>query len=79
LNEETKEILFCECKWTNKPVDFTILTELQEKAKNVNWFPNGRKEYFLLFSKSGFSSQLEEYAQKHHILLADGFYLRKLE
>ena len=79
LNEETKEILFCECKWTNKPVDFAILNELQEKAKFVNWFVDDRKEYFLLFSKSGFTQQLEEYAREQHILLADGFNLRELE
>ena len=76
LNEETKEILFCECKWTSQPVDFPVLHELREKAKHVNWFTNNRKEYFLLFSKSGFTSQLEAYARKHGILLADGFGFR---
>lgn len=77
LNEETKEILFCECKWTSKPVDLNVFMQLKEKANHVDWFKNNRKEYFMLFSKAGFSEQLEEFARKHNILLTDGFELRK--
>jgi len=38
--------------------------QLQEKAKNIKWNNNNREEYFILFSKSGFSEELEELAQK---------------
>ncbi|PKP57385.1 MAG: hypothetical protein CVT89_04580 [Candidatus Altiarchaeales archaeon HGW-Altiarchaeales-2] len=60
LNEETKEILFCECKWTEKKVGLKILNELKEKAKLVQWHNQDRKEYFALFSKSGFEADLKD-------------------
>ena len=40
------------------------MKQLQEKAKNIKWNNNNREEYFILFSKSGFSEELEELAQK---------------
>ncbi len=59
LNEETKEILFCECKWQEKKAGLKILNELKEKAKLVQWHNQERKEYFALFSKSGFKDELK--------------------
>jgi AAA+ ATPase superfamily predicted ATPase len=58
LNEETKEILFAECKWSNKSVGVKTYRELEEKSKLVNWFNDERREYFALFSKSGFKPEL---------------------
>jgi len=58
LNEETKEVMFCECKWTEKKVGLGTLNELKEKAKLVEWYNQDRKEYFALFSKSGFEDNL---------------------
>ena len=43
---------------------FKYFEALQEKAKNIKWNNNNREEYFILFSKSGFSEELEELAQK---------------
>ncbi len=58
LNEETKEILFCECKWQEKRTGINTLEGLQEKSKLVEWNDNKRKEHFALFSKSGFNDNL---------------------
>jgi AAA+ ATPase superfamily predicted ATPase len=58
LNEDTKEILFAECKWQNKKVGIKVYDELKEKSKLVNWHNEERKEYFALFSKAGFTPQL---------------------
>ncbi len=52
LNEQTKEILFCECKWQDKIDAGKILEELKEKAKFVQWNMETRKEYYAIFSKS---------------------------
>ncbi|ODS37194.1 MAG: hypothetical protein A7316_01995 [Candidatus Altiarchaeales archaeon WOR_SM1_86-2] len=60
LNEETKEILFAECKWREKKVSLKTLNELKEKAKLVQWHNDERKEYYALFSKSGFKEGLRE-------------------
>ena len=73
LNAETKNILFCECKWMNKPIDLNVLNELKAKVKHVDWCKHDRNEYFLLMSKSGFTSRLIQVAQKEGVLLAEGF------
>jgi hypothetical protein len=59
LNEDTKEILFAECKWQNKKVGIKVYDELKEKSGLVNWNNEERKEYFALFSKVGFTSRLK--------------------
>ena len=56
--------VFGECKYSKKQVGLSILKQLQEKAKNIKWNNNNREEYFILFSKLGFSKELEELAQK---------------
>lgn len=56
LNDDTKEILFAECKWQNKEVGIKIYEDLKEKSGLVNWYNEERKEYFALFSKAGFTS-----------------------
>ena len=60
---ENNKIVFGECKYSKKQVNLSILKQLQEKAKNIKWNNNNREEYFILFSKSGFSKELEELAQ----------------
>lgn len=59
LNEDTKGILFAECKWQNKKVGIKVYDELKEKSGLVNWSNEERKEYFALFSKAGFTSGLK--------------------
>ena len=62
--------LFCECKWTNEPVDYQVLKKLQEKSELFG----GRQEksYFMLFSKRGFTERvLEEAKKKQEVLLVD--------
>jgi AAA+ ATPase superfamily predicted ATPase len=62
-NKDQKKILFGECKYTQKPVGMSIYTALQEKAKQVDWQNEDRTEYFILFSKSGFTEEIVEFAQ----------------
>jgi hypothetical protein len=52
FNEQSKEILFCECKWKEEVDAKEILQELKEKAQYVDWNKNERKEYYALFAKS---------------------------
>lgn len=52
LNEETKEILFVECKWQERVNPSKILQELKEKAEFVDWNKNKRKECYAIFAKS---------------------------
>ena len=60
LNEDKKEILFCECKW-KKGIDAKkVLDELSGKAKFVKWHNVERKEIFAVFAKS-FKEKMKEY------------------
>ncbi len=53
LNEDTKEILFVECKW--KDLDEKkagrVLADLKEKSRFVQWHDGERREYFGLVAK----------------------------
>lgn len=66
-----KEILFGECKWSNKHVGLSVLFKLQEKAKKVD--KKGKKEFYILFSKSGFSEELTEYSKVNSNILLSNF------
>ncbi len=52
LNEQTHEILFCECKWQKNVNSEIIYQELKEKAKFVNWNNKDRKEYYAVAARS---------------------------
>ena len=66
-----KEILFGECKWSNKKVGMSIYYELKEKSRKVQWNNNERKEFFIFFSREGFSEDLIELAsQEKNIILS---------
>ena len=69
LNENTNEILFGEAKWSHKQVGTNIYEELKQKTKRVHWGKGGRKEYFALFSKSGFTPDMKKLASKESVLL----------
>ena len=72
INEETKEILLGECKWTESKVGVELYSDLLRKAKLVKWHNETRKEYFMLCSKSGFSNSLLELAnEQSNIILID--------
>jgi len=59
LNDSTKEILFCECKWQDNVDAKKILAELKEKAKFVQWNNEKRKEHYAVFAKS-FREKIKE-------------------
>ena len=52
INEQTKEILFAECKWQEKVNTKQILASLKEKASFVQWNNEKRIEHYTIFAKS---------------------------
>lgn len=68
INDDSKEILFCECKWMNGKVDTDVYYKLVEKAGFVKW-NHDRKEYFALISKSGFTEKMKREAKVKGVLL----------
>jgi AAA+ ATPase superfamily predicted ATPase len=51
------QMILAECKYRNQPVGLDVLTDLQDKSQVFN----ARKKHYYLFSKSGFTVDLEKY------------------
>ena len=69
LAEDENTVVFGEAKWSVNPVGTDILNDLEKKAKLVDWRKGERKEYFVLFSRSGFTANLEKLAGERGDLL----------
>ena len=54
--------LFCECKWRNSPVTLDVIELLKERGELFQY----TDKYYILFSKSGFTEQVLDYAEKHN-------------
>lgn len=57
------EILFGECKYWNDPAGLNVITELQRKSEKVNY--PAKERYYAVFSKSGFTEELLNIAEKN--------------
>lgn len=77
LNENTGDILFCECKWQNRKTDVTTLKELLDKSRFVDWNAGKRIEHFAVVSKSGFTKEAEAFAMQNNFLLLTQEHLEK--
>ncbi|NTV41217.1 MAG: ATP-binding protein [Candidatus Moranbacteria bacterium] len=78
LSEKENTIAFGECKWSSKQVGTNILRELESKAKFVQWGKGKRKEFFVLFSKGGFTDDMKKLAkERKDVILVEGNKLAK--
>jgi hypothetical protein len=71
FSSSEKKIIFGECKWSEKAVGTNIYEELKKKAEMVDWNKKDRKEYFILFSKSGFTEEMIKTAKKDGVFLVE--------
>jgi len=69
LNEERREALFGEVKWSARPVGTDIYRDLKRKAALVDWHSEERTERFCLFSRSGFTKPMLDLARKEGVIL----------
>ena len=70
IASDGKSYLIGECKWRNEQTDLSVLKELQNKADVFR--AKREKTWYILFSKSGFSSGVKEEAEKREdIILID--------
>ncbi len=69
FNEEESKILFGEVKWSNKAVGTNIYEDLKRKSQKLEWNKENRKEYFCLFSKSGFTENMKQLAKEENVIL----------
>ena len=79
FNRELDCILFGEVKWSEKPLGTDIFESLKAKATKVNWGSKQRKEYFCLFSKSGFTQAMVRKAREEGITLFKEDALQKVK
>jgi len=69
INKDLNSILFAEVKWSEKPVGINIYEELKQKVQKLQWGKKGRKEFFCLFSKKGFTETIVKRAKEERIFL----------
>ncbi|MEM2902854.1 MAG: ATP-binding protein [Candidatus Bathyarchaeia archaeon] len=66
LNSETRNILFCECKWQENVNAEEAVNDLKEKSKFVRWHNDERIEHYAIFAKS-----FKEKFKEPNVLLFD--------
>ncbi len=78
LNENTAEIVFCECKWQNRETGASVLEDLRDKSQYVRWNDGARVEQFMVVSRSGFTQKAVDYARDHNFILLTPEGIRKI-
>jgi len=68
VDKSEEEYILCECKFKNEEFGKPEYETLLERA---SIFPNAKKIHFYAFSKSGFSSWVQEHATDDHVTLID--------
>ena len=72
LSEREKSVVWGECKFWKNPVGLNVLRDLEGKALTVPWEKSQRKDFYILFSISGFTEDLQAVAQsRDDVLLVD--------
>lgn len=66
LNRKKTEGIFCECKFTNKPMPMEEYEDLFLAAKA---FPDAMKKHFMFISKSGYADSVKRRAEEEHVAL----------
>jgi len=59
LNPQTDTLLLGECKWTTTPIGTDLLADLEALTPEVRWHTGDRTIEYALFSRSGFTDELE--------------------
>ena len=72
LDPDGKNIIVGECKYWKDPVGINILRNLEEKSKAVSWNKAACKTWYVLFSSSGFTPELEALAEQREDVLLFG-------
>lgn len=66
LNKKRTEAIFCECKFTNRPMP---MEEYEDLIIAANAFPEAMKKHFMFISKSGFTEPVKRRAEQEGAVL----------
>lgn len=69
INSFENSIIFGECKFWDKKVGISVFNKLKEKSSKVKTLNSNRREYFMIFSKIGFSDELLEIEKQGDVIL----------
>lgn len=58
-DQNNVHMIFGECKYHKNPIDIDVFYDLVKKTEAVTWKQNERKNWYVLFSISGFTDQLQ--------------------
>jgi AAA+ ATPase superfamily predicted ATPase len=72
LDEEESTAWFGECKWSVNKVGIDIFRSLKEKATQVEWRKQNRRDKYILFSRSGFTDEMQKLASADGVMLVHG-------
>ena len=59
-----QDMIFGECKYWEGPVGLNVLQALEEKANQVEWKKENRRQWYVLFSVHGFTEELQRLAEQ---------------
>jgi len=62
VNERNETLLLGECKWTADAVARGLLADLEAIEPDVRWHGSERSVVYALFSRAGFTGDLQETA-----------------
>ncbi|MDE7331050.1 MAG: AAA family ATPase [Lachnospiraceae bacterium] len=69
VDSDGGNIIFGECKYWKNRVGIDVLKELEQKAGQVEWKRQERKNHFILFSVNGFTDELTKLSQDRNDLV----------
>jgi uncharacterized protein len=69
INQADNALLLGECKWWIHPVGINVLNDLKQKAELVTQTDRPLKVTYFLFSRSGFTPDLQVLANREKVLL----------
>lgn len=69
INDDTKDIIFGECKYTKNKVGVDVFYNLIEKSKKVDWNLKNRRVKYVIFSKNGFTDNLIDLSKENNNIM----------
>ena len=70
LDEENKELLVAECKWSTRPIGTNILHDLIQKRSRLPKKLDGFRTRYALFSRAGFTAAMKSIKREDLLLFA---------
>jgi AAA+ ATPase superfamily predicted ATPase len=69
IDDNSENVIFGECKFTNEPMDVDIYYHLLEKIERVEWKKKTRKDHFVFFSFNGYTDKLRQLAEGNNLIV----------